>query len=90
MIDGDHLNTFDYVDMSIAVSGPKGLMVPVVRNAEGMSFAGVEKTGNDIFELTRGIKRNRAFGFRRSLRLRRFYQKKRDDPVMSQSGYDQI
>ncbi|MCT4624387.1 MAG: 2-oxoglutarate dehydrogenase complex dihydrolipoyllysine-residue succinyltransferase [Schleiferiaceae bacterium] len=43
MIDGDHLNTFDYVDMSIAVSGPKGLMVPVVRNAETMSFAGVER-----------------------------------------------
>lgn len=43
MIDGDHMTTFDYVDMSIAVSGPKGLMVPVVRNAEAMSFAGVER-----------------------------------------------
>lgn len=43
MIDGDYMNTFDYVDMSIAVSGPKGLMVPVVRNAEAMSFAGVER-----------------------------------------------
>ena len=43
MIDGDQLVTYDYVDMSIAVSGPRGLMVPVVRNAEAMSFAGVER-----------------------------------------------
>ena len=43
MIDGDHMVSFDYVDISIAVSGPKGLMVPVLRNAETMDFAGVEK-----------------------------------------------
>lgn len=43
MIDGDELVSFDYADVSIAVSGPKGLMVPVIRNAENMSFAGVEK-----------------------------------------------
>ena len=43
MIDGDNLVSFDYADISIAVSGPKGLMVPVIRNAELMSFAGVEK-----------------------------------------------
>ncbi len=43
MIDGNELETFDYNDISIAVSGPKGLMVPVIRNAENMSFAGVEK-----------------------------------------------
>lgn len=43
MIDGDQMVSFDYVDVSIAVSGPKGLMVPVLRNAENMSFAGVEK-----------------------------------------------
>ena len=43
MIDGDNLVSFDYADISIAVSGPKGLMVPVIRNAETMSFAGVEK-----------------------------------------------
>jgi 2-oxoglutarate dehydrogenase E2 component (dihydrolipoamide succinyltransferase) len=35
--------TFDYKDISIAVSGPKGLMVPVVRNAENLSFRGVEQ-----------------------------------------------
>lgn len=43
MIDGDHTVSFEYSDISIAVSGPKGLMVPVVRNAENLSFAGVEK-----------------------------------------------
>lgn len=43
MIDGDYTIRYDYSDISIAVSGPKGLMVPVVRNAENLSFAGVEK-----------------------------------------------
>lgn len=43
MIDGDELVSYDYADVSIAVSGPKGLMVPVLRNAEQMSFAGIEK-----------------------------------------------
>ena len=42
MIDGDHQIKFNYCDISVAVSGPKGLMVPVVRNAEGLSFRGVE------------------------------------------------
>jgi len=42
MIDGDNQIQFDYCDVSIAVSGPKGLMVPVLRNAENMSFRGVE------------------------------------------------
>jgi 2-oxoglutarate dehydrogenase E2 component (dihydrolipoamide succinyltransferase) len=42
MIDGDYKITYDYKDISIAVSGPKGLMVPVIRNAEGLSFRGVE------------------------------------------------
>lgn len=42
MIDGDYMETFDFKDISIAVSGPKGLMVPVIRNAENLSFRGVE------------------------------------------------
>jgi 2-oxoglutarate dehydrogenase E2 component (dihydrolipoamide succinyltransferase) len=42
MIDGNELVSFDYVDVSVAVSGPKGLMVPVVRNAETLDFTGVE------------------------------------------------
>ncbi len=42
MIDGDHKVTYDFKDISIAVSGPKGLMVPVIRNAENLSFMEVE------------------------------------------------
>jgi 2-oxoglutarate dehydrogenase E2 component (dihydrolipoamide succinyltransferase) len=42
MMDGDYKMAFDFVDVSIAVSGPKGLMVPVVRNAETLSFRGIE------------------------------------------------
>ena len=42
MIDDKEKITYDYCDISIAVSGPKGLMVPVIRNAENLSFRGVE------------------------------------------------
>ena len=42
MIDGDFKLEHDFQDISIAVSGPKGLMVPVIRNAEKLSFKGVE------------------------------------------------
>jgi len=42
MIDGNEQILFDYCDISVAVSGPKGLMVPVVRNAESMSFSDIE------------------------------------------------
>lgn len=42
MIDGDFKTSYDFCDISIAVSGPKGLMVPVVRNAETLSFRGIE------------------------------------------------
>ncbi len=42
MIDGDYKITHDFQDISIAVSGPKGLMVPVIRNAENLTFRGVE------------------------------------------------
>lgn len=43
MIDGDFQVKYDYKDISIAVSGPKGLMVPVIRNAENLGFRGVEE-----------------------------------------------
>ena len=43
MIDGDELVLFDYADISIAVSSPKGLVVPVLRNVETMNFADIEK-----------------------------------------------
>jgi len=42
MIDGDFKIEHDFQDISIAVSGPKGLMVPVIRNAEKLTFRGVE------------------------------------------------
>jgi len=42
MIDGDYQIKHDFKDISIAVSGPKGLMVPVIRNAENLTFRGVE------------------------------------------------
>ena len=42
MIDGKEMVTFDFCDISIAVSGPKGLMVPVIRNAEELTFRGIE------------------------------------------------
>ena len=42
MIDGSEMISFNYCDISIAVSGPKGLMVPVIRSAEQLKFKGVE------------------------------------------------
>jgi 2-oxoglutarate dehydrogenase E2 component (dihydrolipoamide succinyltransferase) len=42
-IDGDEIIYHDYCDISIAVSAPKGLVVPVIRNAESMSMAEIEK-----------------------------------------------
>ena len=43
MIDEDHKLCFDFYDISIAVSGPKGLLVPVVKNADKLTFSGIEK-----------------------------------------------
>jgi 2-oxoglutarate dehydrogenase E2 component (dihydrolipoamide succinyltransferase) len=43
-IEGDEIVYRDYFDVSIAVSAPKGLVVPVIRNAHAMSFAEIEKT----------------------------------------------
>lgn len=42
MIDGDYKISYDFCDISVAVSGPKGLMVPVMRNAESLTFRGIE------------------------------------------------
>ncbi|MCY1498350.1 Dihydrolipoyllysine-residue succinyltransferase component of 2-oxoglutarate dehydrogenase complex [compost metagenome] len=42
MIDGQEKISYDFCDISVAVSGPKGLMVPVVRNAENLTFRGIE------------------------------------------------
>ena len=43
MIDGDQQIKYDFFDISIAVSGPKGLMVPVVRDVQDLTFSGIEK-----------------------------------------------
>ncbi|KPE50749.1 2-oxoglutarate dehydrogenase complex dihydrolipoyllysine-residue succinyltransferase [Chryseobacterium indologenes] len=47
-IDGDFKVNYDFCDISIAVSGPKGLMVPVLRNAENMSFSAIEANIKDL------------------------------------------
>ncbi len=43
-IEGDEIVYHDYVDIAVAVSAPNGLVTPVVRNADALSFAGIEKT----------------------------------------------
>ena len=52
-IDGDFKVNYDFCDISIAVSGPKGLMVPVLRNAETMSFRGIESNIKSLAEKVR-------------------------------------
>ncbi|XP_023759436.1 dihydrolipoyllysine-residue succinyltransferase component of 2-oxoglutarate dehydrogenase complex 1, mitochondrial [Lactuca sativa] len=48
VIDGDDIIYRDYIDISIAVGTPKGLVVPVIRDAEKMNFAEIEKTINGL------------------------------------------
>ena len=48
MIDGDDIVYHDYVDISVAVSAPNGLVVPVIRDAQAMSVAQIEKTIGDF------------------------------------------
>lgn len=47
-IDGENIIYHDYCDVSIAVSAPKGLVVPVIRNAESLSMAGIEAAVVDL------------------------------------------
>ncbi|MET0376689.1 MAG: 2-oxoglutarate dehydrogenase complex dihydrolipoyllysine-residue succinyltransferase [Rhizorhabdus sp.] len=47
-IEGDEIVYRDYADISVAVSAPQGLVVPVIRDAQDLSFAGVEKTIADF------------------------------------------
>ncbi|WOF42764.1 2-oxoglutarate dehydrogenase complex dihydrolipoyllysine-residue succinyltransferase [Sphingopyxis indica] len=47
-IDGDEIVYNNFMDISVAVSGPAGLVVPVIRNAETLSFAEIEKTIGDF------------------------------------------
>lgn len=55
-IDGENILYHDYCDISIAVSGPKGLVVPVIRNAESLSMAEVEKEVVDLATKARNNK----------------------------------
>ena len=47
-IDGDEIVYHNYLDVSVAVSAPNGLVVPVIRNADSMSFAQIEKAIGDF------------------------------------------
>ena len=53
MIDKQEMVSYDYCDISVAVSGPKGLMVPVIRNAEKMSFKDIEMEVKKLAEKAR-------------------------------------
>ncbi len=53
MIDNDEIVTPNYVDVSVAVQTPKGLMVPVIRNTESMSLAQIEETLKQLAEKAR-------------------------------------
>jgi len=55
-IDGDSLVYHDYCDISIAVSAPKGLVVPVIRNAESLSMADIEKKVVELAKKARDSK----------------------------------
>ncbi|GAB1415138.1 2-oxoglutarate dehydrogenase complex dihydrolipoyllysine-residue succinyltransferase [Paludibacter sp.] len=53
MIDGENMIRYNYADISVAVSTPRGLMVPVVRNAESMSLSDIELTIGGLAEKAR-------------------------------------
>lgn len=53
MMDGENLTTYNYADISVAVSAPKGLMVPVIRNVETLSLAEIERAITDVAEKAR-------------------------------------
>jgi 2-oxoglutarate dehydrogenase E2 component (dihydrolipoamide succinyltransferase) len=55
-IDGDFKINYDFCDISIAVSGPKGLMVPILRNAENLTIRGVEGSIKELAEKVRSGK----------------------------------
>ena len=56
MIDGENIVSYEYTDISVAVSAPKGLMVPVVRNVENLGLAEIEKAIADLAEKARTSK----------------------------------
>ncbi|MBZ0206668.1 MAG: 2-oxoglutarate dehydrogenase complex dihydrolipoyllysine-residue succinyltransferase [Flavobacteriales bacterium] len=55
-LDGEEIVNFDYADIGVAVSSPRGLMVPVVRNAEQMSLAEIESAIKELATKARDAK----------------------------------
>lgn len=53
MMEGENMTTYDYADISVAVSTPKGLMVPVIRNVESMGLAEIEKAIVEVADKAR-------------------------------------
>lgn len=53
MIDGENMITYDYADISVAVSTPRGLMVPVIRNVESLGLAEIEQSILDVAKKAR-------------------------------------
>ena len=53
MLDGENMVTHEYADISVAVSTPKGLMVPVIRNVESLGLAEIESALADLAEKAR-------------------------------------
>lgn len=53
VIDGSEIVYREYIDISVAVATPKGLVVPVIRDVQGMNYAAIEKAINDVGEKAR-------------------------------------
>ncbi|HBQ56153.1 MAG TPA: dihydrolipoyllysine-residue succinyltransferase [Porphyromonadaceae bacterium] len=53
MMEGENMTTYDYADISVAVSTPKGLMVPVIRNVESMELSEIEKAIAEVADKAR-------------------------------------
>ena len=53
MLEGENMTMFDYADISVAVSTPRGLMVPVIRNVESLGLAEIEKAIAEVAEKAR-------------------------------------
>lgn len=56
MMEGENITTYDYADISVAVSTPKGLMVPVIRNVESMGLSEIEKAIAEVADKARNGK----------------------------------
>jgi 2-oxoglutarate dehydrogenase E2 component (dihydrolipoamide succinyltransferase) len=60
LIDGDHQVFKEYVDLSVAVATPKGLVTPVVRNAETMGLIDIEKAIAELGKKVRLLSRSKS------------------------------